>query len=460
MKINPSEALAASIILLILNFYIPPLAIILSVLFNVILVWKADPIYCPAILILVLSPVNFLSGKFGSSVYSSIPMGGFYLTVSFSLVLSIWFRIIYEYLFRNRKGINGFEKKLFFLWLSAFFPSSVISIKGLLEGNNGWSLPILAMFVTGSFFYGILLSEKWTQKQNIVGKNFNHLITIILIFAVIGQFHHRILWLFASLVPGLSFLAWNQKKTKLSGFLQLTLIGAYCMGYGIKTTVDSGIEGSESTFTLMGLFMLSLLLNTVVFYSAKDLKKIITSLMGFPIIIICLVFVYFVAGSFQVEKKSGSRNAYTVSIKERLVTKIYEDRASVWNSNIKYITTPPYFFKPAGRSVEIESSTGGYKDVNYGAHNAYIQSVRLNGWYSGLINIVILIFAILCSARILRRSKIREIRILSISTILQGTFASMTGHYPVSINAGFWIFVIAGISYGIFLKEDTQLSYK
>ena len=115
------------------------------------------------------------------------------------------------------------------------------------------------------------------------------------------------------------------------------------------------------------------------------------------------------------------------------------------------ILEPPYFLKPSGRPFVLHHISRGDIYVKSGAHNTFIQSIRTNGWYSGIVIIIILCIAVMKNTLVYRRSHIGEIKAVAIATIATGTFGAMTGHYVFGLDAGFWIMTFAGFSYSVFL---------
>lgn len=451
LRFTPNHALFVALSLFGLQFYAPDISILLSCLLAAIITWKADPLYLHVMLVMFLSPSNFLLKDYVSALFPQealnphgFGIGGFFLNVPIVCAIVAGLRVIYDYFFKV-KSILSTCRMIFFLWLSAFIPTSIICFRGLAEGNNGWSEPIRYLLIAGTYFYGMILGQKWPRSFDLIYKKLSPFILILLLLSAFALFHHRLLWYFAAFVPALFFCCWNMKnkKARFIYLLSYVFIGLYCAGFTLP---------GEGTFTLIGLFFISTLLGVFAFSRKGFLKNLISWNIGLPALIISILFVVFVVKVTE-EFGLGSpiSSADNVTMVEKLKSKIFYDRANWWQANIEYILEPPYFLKPSGRPFVLHHISRGDIYVKAGAHNTFIQSIRTNGWYSGIVIIIILCIAVMKNTLVYRRSHIGEIKAVAIATIATGTFGAMTGHYVFGLDAGFWIMTLAGISYSAFL---------
>ena len=451
LHLSPNHALFVALCLFGLQFYASDISILLSCLLAVIIIWKADPRYLHVLLVLFLRPANFLLKDYGLDLFSQgvfqangFEIGGFFLNVPLACAIVAGLRVICDYFFKV-KSILSTCRMIFFLWLSAFIPTSIICFRGFAEGNDGWSEPMRYLLISGTYFYGIILGQKWLRSFDLIYKKLSPFILILLLLSASALFHHRLLWYFAAFVPALFFCCWDMKniKARFIYLLSYICIGLYCAGITVP---------GEGTFTLLGLFFISTLLGIFVFLRKGFLKSLISWNIGLPALIISILFVVFVVKATE-ESGLGSpiSSADNVTMVEKLKSKIFYDRANWWQANIEYILEPPYFLKPSGRPFVLHHISRGDIYVKSGAHNTFIQSIRTNGWYSGIVIIIILCIAVMKNTLVYRRSHIGEIKAVAIATIATGTFGAMTGHYVFGLDAGFWIMTFAGFSYSVFL---------
>lgn len=450
LRFTPNHALFVALSLLGLQFYAPDISILLSCLLAAIIIWKADPRYLHVLLVLFLRPANFLLKDYGLDLFSQgvfqangFEIGGFFLNVPLTCAIVAGLRVVCDYFFKA-KSILSTCRMIFFLWLSAFIPTLIICFRGLAEGNNGWSEPIRYLLIAGTYFYGMILGQKWPRSFDLIYKKLSPFILILLLLSASALFHHRLLWYFAAFVPALFFCCWdiNNKKARFVYLLSYS-IGLYCTGI---------TSPGEGTFTLLGLFFISTLLGIFTFLKKGFLKSLISWNIGLPALIISILFVVFVVKATE-EFGLGSpiSSVGNVAMAERLKSKIFYDRANWWQANIEYILEPPYFLKPSGRFFVLHHISRGDIDIKAGAHNTFIHSIRTNGWYSGIVIIIILCIAVMKNALVYRKSYIGEIKAVAIATIATGIFGAMTGHYVLGLYAGFWIMTLAGASYSVFL---------
>lgn len=450
LRLATNQALFWALFFFGLQFYAPDISILLSCLLAAIIIWKADPRYLHVLFVLFLRPANFLLTYYGLDFFSQgvfgangFEIGGFSLNVPLVCAIVAGLRVIYDYFFKV-KSILSSCRVILFLWLSAFIPSLICCYLGLVKGNNGWSEPIRYLLIAGTYFYGIILGQKWPRSFDLIYKKLSVFILLLSILSVFALFHHRLLWYFAAFVPALFYChrKTKNKKERFIFLLSYIFIGLFCTGISVS---------EKDTFTLIGLFLISTILGILAFEEKGFLKNVISRYLGLPALIVSILFVVLVVNIKDDYMLGSIRRTNNLTIEERLQGKIFNDRARVWGANIKYILAPPYLFKPGGDSIVLEHPTLGYIKVTFGAHNTFLQSIRTNGWYSGIIIIIILCVAVIKNVLVYRRSHIGEIKAIAIATIATGVFGAMTGHYVLGLAAGFWIMTLAGAAYSVFL---------
>jgi hypothetical protein len=467
MKLNTKMALLIAIGIFCIRIFSPGAGVIVSSIFATLLVWRLRASDFLPLLLLCITPTDFR----GIYVLLNMPkplqalnIGPFYLTTQLAISTAAVIKVTIEH--RRFKVIS--DKFLLLLLFSATIPTAIICMGGRAEHNNFWTDPMRAVFTVTGFFYGILLVRKW-DKPIIMEKTFVIVAIVLLAFANVMYFHHRLLWIYPALIPPIAAYFWI-KKGYISGmprFLPVVMVYLVVIFCIVRYLVSSiGVEEDKknsTTFTLMGLCIFSYVLGIIAFLSSKEIKQFLSGIFGFPALLTTIIFVVIVANINQngYTNKFGTR-PNDLTLKDKITSKIYDDRARIWKANIDFIMEPPYFTKPAGRPVFFTGPDGRIQELTIGAHNSFIQAICLNGWYAGMvINILLCVFVIRC-AKVLWKAKNPEVRLLAISVVVTGTYGAMTGQYALGSEIGFFFTMFAGLAYGattkVYIRREPETS--
>lgn len=439
-------SIALAILLVLGSFFSATLGILIGSAYVVWLMWRCDAKFLPAILIISLRPSDFQLQDYGSMDYtirevasSYVFIAGFPLTINLVMGCMIPLRVCFELFhdpdnFRSRIG-NG----IFIMWLLAMIPSLIMSYLGWREGNNGWTDPVRSSFIVGSYFYGLIMARTWPRKGNFFLKYFMPIMLGLFVIKFSLGFHHRLLWIFAAMMPALSVHLWEFRNPHIKVLSLVNLVTA--------TLFCFGLLGNSMTFTLVGLYTASLVMGIVSFSNFGSLSEFLKWLWGWPAIITILVFMAFVNFKFDDYYNPGAQSE---TVFEKFRAKVFDDRANLWISSYRSIAQGHPIIEPAGRPWIFHHQKQGEIYVTFGSHNTIIDQLRKNRYFSGVIILWIMFFAVYKASIVLRKSPVPELKVLAITAIATGTVGVVTGHYPLGQNAGFWFLVFAGIAVGVF----------
>jgi hypothetical protein len=141
-------------------------------------------------------------------------------------------------------------------------------------------------------------------------------------------------------------------------------------------------------------------------------------------------------------------DAGALTFGDRLRTKLFDDRSVIWEGALRDVLTPPISFKPSGRTFTIEYPGYGSIDWRFGAHNTFLEQLRQNGLWVGLLLLFILAIALHYASAALHHL-LPPVRALAIGILPSGTVGAFTGQYIFTESAGVWVLCIGGICWGL-----------
>lgn len=447
-------SIAVAVLLVLGSFYSASGGILLGCAYIAWMMWKCEAKFLPAMMIVSLRPSDFQLQDYGTMDYtirevaaSYVFVGGFPLTINLVMACIIPVRVCFEIIHNPQNFNSRIGNGLFIVWVLAILPSLLMSYLGWREGNNGWTDPVRSSFIVGSYFYGLILARTWPHKGNFFLKYFLPIMLLLFAIKAAYGFHHRLLWIFAGMMPALSVYLWQIKRpgTKLLSVVTFVLISLFCLGF-LK---------SSMTFTLVGLYAVSLIMGIISFSNFGSLSDFLKWLWGWPAIISILCFMAFVIVKFDDYYNPGFQAETVV---EKLRAKVFDDRANLWISSFRSISEGNPIIEPAGRPWIFQHQKQGEVFVSFGSHNTIIDQLRKNRYFSGVIILWIMFFAVYKASKVLRYSAVPELKVLAITAIATGTVGVVTGHYPLGQNAGFWFLGFAGIAVGVFENRGLYVS--
>lgn len=368
---------------------------------------------------------------------------GLPISAGFVATLSIGIMCIINFIQEPERAYPGALKAMFVLWLIGALFAVLISFNGMFLGHNGWSTPLRAFLSLSGVFYGHYLISRSARVTEMLNKDFAILFLIFGVMGCLGIFHHRVFWIGAAIIPALSIFALVKRDlpARCIAIANLVAWTFYCLlGFTLS---------KETTFTLQALFLFSLILSLVFIKRGSNWTKFTSFSLGVPTLFIIAFYIYFaVIGAQKYGTAELTRAGYELSWSEKIMFKIFDDRARHWGFVLDDIASENKILPIPGNPMKVIHATRGEMYVTYGAHNTYLEAIRQNGVISGGIIITIIIFSILSAARTLRNPRTGTTAVLSIGVSVTLIIGGTTGHYVIGQTAGVYIFLLVGMAIG------------
>ena len=335
----------------------------------------------------------------------------------------------------------GALKGMFIVWNIGALFAVLIAINGIQNHHQAWSGPLRAYLSTIGIFYGYAVASKSPHLKSPLFIDFLLFFLFIGLISVAGIFHHRILFLAAGFVPGLALIALYRRASlsKFLGIANFIVWAVYALlGFSFR---------SETTLTLMGLFLVSTVLGLLSVLRSPKLLQSAGKLLAYPAIIVIAGYMAFaIYGSKKITIAQYAHTGAELSFVERLTFKVFDDRANLWHFVWDDIMRDRKIIPIPGEDLMTVHPKRGVVYVRHGAHNSYLQALRENGFISGGIIVLLMLFTLVRSARAYGSSSRGITGALAIGSIVTLTVGAVTGHYVIGQTIGAFIFILGGMA--------------
>jgi len=147
--------------------------------------------------------------------------------------------------------------------------------------------------------------------------------------------------------------------------------------------------------------------------------------------------------TFEMEKV---KDPGELPIRDRFVYKLFHDRAPIWRGAVDEIITPPYFVKAGGAGMGYRLLLNGDRvPWPAGSHNLALEELRRNGWYTGLICLIIILRGSVFALRAVIKASDPVVRAFAIASFSSLFILTITSHIPMETNAALWLLGPAGM---------------
>ena len=335
----------------------------------------------------------------------------------------------------------GALKGMFILWNIGALFAVLIALNGILNHHQAWSGPLRAYLSTVGIFYGYAVASKSPYLKTPLFIDFLLFFLCIGLIAMAGLFHHRILFLGAGFVPGLAFIALRR-----SDFLSKLLGASNLLVWALYALVGFTRLG-ETTFTLIALFLVSSGLGCLTMLRSPGIIRSAGKLLGYPAVIAIIFYVCFaIYGAKYFGVGAYAHTGVELGLAEQIKYKIFDDRAHLWGFVLDDIMRDNKILPVPGEDLMTIHPKRGVMYVRHGAHNSYLQALRENGFISGGIIILLMMFTLVRSAKAYGGSVIGVTGALAIGSIATLTVGAVTGHYVIGQTIGAFIFMLGGMA--------------
>jgi hypothetical protein len=435
-----------------------PLATHLAAAATVLLVLRASWVSFPCLLLLQITGTGFwrISDVPAGIEPGSFLVGSERLSLSLILAVAVTARIIIGVVLEPKCFQSVLMRSILAIWLGALIVTAYSALLGRQEGNPSYTIPLRSSMWAGAVLYGVIVAR--TISKGIVQTLLQQLVivsTIMILAALIGLLQAHVLFLLIAFAPSLFGWSLTDKSILCKVISGIGLLGAiaYSLGLGLNNDgIAGGILGkSGSTFTLNGLIAVGVCLSVLAQNrQLLSISQYYAKLLGAPAFLFGLGVTFAIAAvgpslRLGIGAAGLTSSGEDFNLTDRFIIKIFDDRSVIWRGALEVIATEPILIKPSGRSYELESPTGGAVEWAFGAHNVYLDQLRMTGLLGGLSVLIICLVVQHRLARILANSRSLPVKTLSVPLLATFIVGFFTGSYPLVDITGFWLFGIAGV---------------
>lgn len=384
------------------------------------LVLKENPNYFPAI---------FINVAGGSTIAIAVLIGCLILTIKhlryFSDIFGTWF-LVFVFLPGPVLLYQSFYRYYF---METDIVNSIIPL--------GFYLGIFP------FFYGILISRKFPV-------DLFKVLYLTFIFIII----YNILTITAPLrivtfvlelytVVGILILLPVKIKIGVNIFYKIT---------ALLTLVGIATGFLEVKFHFLGSILLAVFMIVIYWWRNDLLLNLLTNKRLIVLLVLVMAYIMSQTYNYSLSNVPLSSFSYTdiTSYPAFIMYKAFADRGVIWNavwSDILYYQyiMPPYFVS----GYSFTSISGSRIEVEYGAHNLFLELMRQYGILFGIIVSIVYIAIIVYLGKVFK-TKLDDFYVLFLSASVfgMGVVTGLTGMYTLMINFSFLFIGLAGILYG------------
>ena len=373
--LSPSFFLAMAIFSLLLGIFEPNMGAIGSYLVGIYCIFQCKLRYFPAIFICHLNPTSL------EIVTSYLDMSRLDLVRSLSILEPIippfWevsqmvfcFYVIITLFVKPLRFSNSRLRLLFWLWLICVFGGVINTIFSLLDDNEMWTRGLRAVLTVGCSFYGILLAQRSKIEEDF--RLVSVWLWLVLVFGILVTLHmfwsHMLFWL-ASIASLLMAAGIRYKHSK---FLRFSALAYLPVSIGSSLTVMA---------ISVGTFL------AVLFSVSK--RKVHRIFVRKSIVFLLIIGPFISLGAGALSDSFGFGDIEMVgleqSISDRVFFKFAGDRLPLWASAYSQIVEGSFWFPTSGRTLQVVHFLKT-DEWNYGAHNTYLEILRNNGLFFGVI---------------------------------------------------------------------------
>jgi hypothetical protein len=422
---------------LAMYFIGPEIVKYLLIPYPIVLMFKKEAKYIPAIIIHTLA---------GSSI-------------SYIILLACFFLAILNY-----KYLVAYRLHFMFLIISIPMPYMLFNFYIrfiVLQLSLADSLsPIQYYLGVFPFFYGMLVFRKLNK---------DILLALFYVFFIIMSLHALRAFDFKYRITFALFPLFF--SVFIIGFLK-----SYTNYFprGIKLTAYMAffiflLDIKEASLTLL----LSIIVATYSIFRFKESKFLVLDKerkfykWGFPLSVVLILWLVIANNSID-----GSQTNTDVlnqnwdvtnldQLMDRVIVKITSDRMPLWKSVYKNTIGEYQLWFPPLILGEywVEDSFGNFSEITYGAHNLFLELNRTNGIILGTLIFIIFSLFLLKGAQIFRLRMSKDlvanhlVKMFYAAFMAAGFFGTLFGQYPLMVGVSFALLTLAGISYGIYYDQ-------
>lgn len=450
---------------LLFGFADPKASTLMQMALAALFILLADARLIPALMALQFTVTDFQGGVAASmeTQYERfegmvIIIGGLPFTVNYVLLLALLIRVLYDVLTKPQLLRGPLAWPFVLVWLATMLLAFNNSLLGRDMGNPSWSAPARITLSIGALWLGAVLARDRPLLLEVLRRRVAPFVTVVLGLAFCEAVVNRLTWLLVALGITLAVDAVSGAKLvrKKPVRALLLLFLAVAIGFGLRATpamLELARQRGGSFAATLTTMLVPLLTGGLAWLSrprsggsagrGRSGRSVIAtttllylSFCAFPFVIAALTF------NADIENRGREQN---ITLRERIVYKLFFERAAIWRGAIDQISQPPYIVVPSGREGYLITNAGRSGKFMVGAHNMVLESLRSGGLLGG---VVILGFFYACVvaaavACLVRADAVGRILGPAVIAVIVGT--GVSGASVLDPTLGFFTLLFAGV---------------
>jgi len=457
-------ALLLAIALQVLEFVFAYPATVMKMIFVAICTVPGRAAFLPALFVCQFYVSDFQLGEMTTYEYllerhesARVTVFGFPLTTNYVFAVSVTLRVVHEALSRPKTFAGIISPVWLVLWISCFLPAILSATLGRAEGRFSWTAPIRDVMMVGCLFYGMILARNSTETTAVITRRLAPFACGMISLAMVGYFYSRGMYFVTALGPAL-FLSWKAfagraGRWALYAYL-FTLTSLYAFAlyptpYARKIA-ESLYSTSGNSTTLIACWLLPMLIIFVIRRNARGDGKRLGWVNVLPfaagLFALVLPIAFAVLTTFLSVEMPKVKDPGELPIRDRIFYKLFYDRAPIWRGTLDEVLSPPYVLKTGGAGMSYKLMLNGDKSPwPAGSHNLVLEELRRNGWYTGVICLILILRGSVFALRAVIKASDPVVRAFAITAFSSLFVLSVASHIPMETTAALWLLGPAGM---------------
>ena len=406
------------------------------------LVMRAKPDALIGLVILYLSEANFYDiGNFGdmsagletAARLPSLNLFGFPVNLPTMNCGFVALRVVWERINRPSTFVRKADWRLLNLWVIAIIPACVAFALSYQLRYDNWTRGMRFLLLASSYFYGLILIRN--RRGNALPELTKRFAVFVCLMLTLMNFyvfwsHHGFLFIAIGVAVGFHLIVTGRQAERILGVVLVVLSVRYAI---------------SSSFTVIASVFVALVYSLFVLLRRNKIisRQFVVGVGGLTIGLSFLFSIFVVEYSNRVKIEAESYAFQKGdSWRDRILSKMFADRLSLWRPAYAQICDGPYLLVPSGRPLTAKEF--GIDDWVVGAHNVTLEVLRNSGFFLGLIVLALYGLAFVRIVEVVAGERGGVLASLAAGLVGVCTAGIATGDFPADMTVGFFIWAMIG----------------
>ena len=342
-------------------------------------------------------------------------------------------RVLQERINRPSTFVRKADWWLLNLWVIALVPACILFVLSYQLRYDNWTRGMRFFLLASSYFYGLILIRNW--RGNALKELTNRFAVFVCLMLTLMNLavywsHHGFLFVALGVGFGLHWMAAGSQAERFLGVVLVVL----SVRYAISSTLTIF---ASAIFVLVGWLITLLRRNSTIPRQLVKVMGVLTIGVSFLFSIIVVEF----------SARAGIESESYVStdgdgLGNRLVSKTFQDRLSLWRPAYAQVVSGPYLFVPSGRPLTVKEF--GVDDWVVGAHNVPLEVLRNSGFFIGPVVLALYALALVRLVDVIAGARSGVLGCLAAGLFGLCAVGIPTGDFPADMTVGFFIWAMIG----------------